>query len=88
MVNIITIKNDTIPYLNENIIKAFEDVTLISTEGFTIKINSLLLAAMSPSLKKALKFRSLTSVNISYQFAKIILFLKQLHKLFLPWIFF
>ena len=53
MVNIITIKNDTIPYLNQKIISTFENVTLISKEGFTIKINSLLLGAMSHSLKVA-----------------------------------
>ena len=53
MVNIITIKNDTIPYLDVKIIKSFENVTLISSEGLTIKMNSLLLGAMSHSLKMA-----------------------------------
>ena len=53
MVNIITIKNDIVPYLDQKIIAAFENVTLISTDGLTIKINSLLLGAMSHSLKVA-----------------------------------
>ena len=49
--NIITIKNETIPYLEEKNLKKFENVTVISIEGFTIKMNSLLLIAMSNSLK-------------------------------------
>ena len=53
MVNIITIKNDRVPYLDPKNIAAFENATLISTEGLTIKINSLLLGAMSLSLEVA-----------------------------------
>ena len=51
--NIITIKNETIPYLDEESIEAFENVKLISTEGLNVKINCLLLCAMSNSLKMA-----------------------------------
>ena len=51
--NIITIKNETIPYLDEESIEAFENVKLISTEGFNVKMNCLLLSAMSNSLKMA-----------------------------------
>ena len=53
MVNIITIKNDRVPYLDPKNIAAFENATLISTEGLPIKINSLLLGAMSHSLEIA-----------------------------------
>ena len=53
MVNIITIKNDRVPYLDPKNIAAFENATLISTEGLPIKINSLLLGAMSLSLEVA-----------------------------------
>ena len=55
MVNIITIKNDSVPYLDQKNIAAFENVTLISIEGLTIKINSLLLGAMSHSLEVAFR---------------------------------
>ena len=68
MVNIITIKNDTIPYLDEKNIKAFEDVTLISSEGLTIKINSLLLGAMSHSLKMAFHEADIDEYAITTEF--------------------
>ena len=47
------IKNATIPFLDKESIQAFENVKLISTEGFNIKMNCLLLCAMSNSLKMA-----------------------------------
>lgn len=51
--NIITIKNDTIPYLDEESIEAFENVKLVSAEGLDVKMNSLILCSMSNSLKMA-----------------------------------
>ena len=51
--NIITIKNETIPYLDEESIEAFENVKLVSAEGIDVKMNSLILCSMSNSLKMA-----------------------------------
>merc|ERR1719225_1849120 len=66
--NIITIKNETIPYLEEKNIKKFENVTLISIEGYTIKMNSLLLIAMSNSLKSAFNQEDTSEYTIITEF--------------------
>ena len=66
--NIITIKNETIPYLEEKNVKKFENVTLISIEGFTIKMNSLLLMAMSNSLKSAFNQEDTSEYTIITEF--------------------
>ena len=66
--NIITIKNETIPYLEEKNVKKFENVTLISIEGFTIKMNSLLLIAMSNSLKSAFNQEDTSEYTIITEF--------------------
>ena len=48
------IKTANIPYLNEDVIEKYKNVIIISTEGMMIKMNSLILCAMSQSLKLAL----------------------------------
>ena len=49
----VIIKNNTIPYLNEKILNSYNNVTLLSTEGPQIKMNSLMLCALSDTLKMA-----------------------------------
>ena len=48
------IKTAEIPYLNEDVIEKYKNVIIISTEGMMIKMNSLILCAMSHPLKMAL----------------------------------
>ena len=48
------IKRIEVPYLNEDIIEKYKNVIIISAEGTMIKMNSLILCAMSHSLKMAL----------------------------------
>ena len=48
------IKTSEIPYLNEDVIEKYKNVIIISTEGMMIKMNSLIMCAMSHSLKMAL----------------------------------
>ena len=50
----VIIKNNIIPYLDERILNSYNNVTLLSnTEGSQIKMNSLMLCALSHTLKKA-----------------------------------
>ena len=49
--NMVIIKNNTIPYLDERILNSYNNVTLLSTEGPQIKMNSLVLCALSHILK-------------------------------------
>ena len=49
----ILIKCTEIPYLSEEIIEKFQNVTIISAEGMKIKMNSLILCAMSDLLRMA-----------------------------------
>ena len=46
----VVIKNNTIPYLDENVLNSFNNVTMKSIEGSQIKMNSLILCAMSHSM--------------------------------------
>ena len=48
------IKCTKIPYLNEEVIEKYKNVTVVGTEGMIIKMNLLILCAMSDSLKMAL----------------------------------
>ena len=48
------IKSEVIPYLNEEILEQYTNVVVVSLEGLIIKMNPLLLCAMSPSLRKAM----------------------------------
>ena len=48
------IKRIEVPYLNEDVIEKYKNVIVISAEGTMIKMNSLILCAMSHSLKMAL----------------------------------
>ena len=48
------IKCAEIPYLNEEVIEKYKDVTIVSADGPIIKMNSLILVAMSHSIKMAL----------------------------------
>ena len=48
------IKRTEVPYLNEDVIEKYKNVIIISAEGTMIKMNSLILSAMSHSLKMAL----------------------------------
>ena len=47
------IKCTEIPYLNEDIIEKYKNVIVVSTEGMIIKMNLLILCAMSDSLRMA-----------------------------------
>lgn len=49
----VVIKNNSIPYLDEKILNSYNNVTLLSTEGPQIKMNSLMLCALSHTLKMA-----------------------------------
>ena len=51
----VIIKNDTIPYLDERILNqnSYNNVTLLSVEGPQLKMNSLILCALSHTLKMA-----------------------------------
>ena len=48
------IKCADIPYLNEDVLEKYKDVTIVSSDGPIIKMNSLILVAMSHSIKMAL----------------------------------
>ena len=48
------IKSSEFPYLNEDIIEKYNNVIIISAEGLMMKMNALMLSAMSHSLKMAL----------------------------------
>ena len=50
----VVIKNNTIPYLDENVLNSFNNVTMKSIEGSQIKMNSLILCAMSHSMAMSL----------------------------------
>ena len=72
------IKNATIPFLDKESIQAFENVKLISTEGFNIKMNCLLLCAMSNSLKMAFdEFENNHTIVTEFSFEE----LKQIRRL-------
>ena len=47
------IKRTEIPYLNEDVIEKYKNVIVVSTEGMIIKMNLLILCAMSDLLKMA-----------------------------------
>ena len=47
------IKRTEIPYLNEDVIEKYKNVTVVSSEGMIIKMNLLILCTMSDSLKMA-----------------------------------
>ena len=52
--NMVIIKNNTIPYLDERILNSYNNVNLLSsTEGSQIRMNSLMLCALSHTLKIA-----------------------------------
>ena len=48
------IKSAEIPYLNEDVIEKYSNVIVKSVEGLMMKMNALMLCAMSPTLKIAL----------------------------------
>lgn len=48
------IKSAEIPYLNEEVLEQYTNVAVISIEGLIVRMNPLLLCAMSPSLRKAM----------------------------------
>lgn len=48
------IKCTKIPYLHEEVIEKYKNVMVVGTEGTIIKMNLLILCAMSDSLKMAL----------------------------------
>ena len=48
------IRSSEVPYLNEEIIEKYNNVIIISVEGLMMKMNSLMLSAMSHLLKMAL----------------------------------
>ena len=48
------LKSEEIPYLNEEVLEQYTNVAVVSIEGLIVKMNPLLLCAMSPSLRKAM----------------------------------
>ena len=48
------IRRTEVPYLNEDIVEKYNNVIIISAEGLMMKMNALMLCAMSHSLKMAL----------------------------------
>ena len=48
------IKSAEIPYLNEEVLEQYTNVAVVSIEGLIVRMNPLLLCAMSPSLRKAM----------------------------------
>ena len=48
------IKSAEIPYLNEEVLEQYTNVAVVSIEGLIVRMNPLLICAMSPSLRKAM----------------------------------
>ena len=47
------IKRTDIPYLNEEVLEKYKNVIIVSSEGLFMKMNSLILCALSHALKAA-----------------------------------